>query len=38
LTEKRKEDGTAAFQRAYVAVRCGRWKEELISTAGKRDA
>lgn len=38
LTEKRKDGGTLALQRAYVAGRCGRWKEELISTAGNRTA
>jgi hypothetical protein len=36
--EKRKAEGTAALQRTYVAGRCGRWKELLISTASKRAA
>jgi hypothetical protein len=29
---------TLAAQRAYVAERCGRWKEELISTEEKTAA
>ena len=38
LTEKRNCRGTESAQRAYVCCRCGRWKEELISTTSKRVA
>jgi len=38
FTEKRKRAGTVAAQRSKVDARCGRWKVELISTAGKTAA
>ncbi len=33
FTLKRKSRGTDAAQRSWVARLCGRWNDELISTA-----
>jgi hypothetical protein len=38
LTENRNARGTLAAQRSNVETRCGRWKVELISTAGSTSA